>query len=129
MMRWRFSSGLLLGLVAGGAAGTLIGVLLAPPRGSDASQATALQVQELSRKLTEAQEARLRADQQLERFAQLAEQMTVSFNKLDERFKKLSEQAAALEAETPPTAGQGDPAPSPQPPVAGTPADLNDSPS
>lgn len=114
MMRWRFSTGLLLGLVAGVAVGALIGVLVAPPHGGDGAQATALQVQELSRKLAAAQEERERADKQLERFAQVAEQMTVTFNRLDERFKALEQQARALEATTPTAA----PAPAGEPPPA-----------
>lgn len=121
MMRWRFSSGLLLGLVMGATLGTVIGALLRSPHGDAGSGAMALQVQELSRKLAEAQEARMRADQQLERFAQLAEQMATSFNKLDERFKTLAELAQALEAQTAAT-----PASAPEPAAAGTPTAVTD---
>jgi len=117
MMRWRFSTGVLLGLVAGVAAGLVIGLLVAPSSGGGGAQATALQVQELSRKLAAAQEERERADKQLERFAQLAEQMSVAFNRLDERFKALEQQALALDAATPTAA----PAPVAETPPAAAP--------
>lgn len=120
-MRRSFSSGLVLGSIAGLAIGLGIGVGFVSPRGDRDSRATALQVEELTLKLAEAQEARRRADQQLERFAQLAEQMTASFDKLDERFKALAALAEALEAQA--TAVPSSPS------APATPTSLSDSPS
>src|SRR5574341_1598283 len=92
MRRLRFSSGLIIGLLIGVPAGTIIGLLVLPTRPADQGAVTSLQVQELTRKLEAAQEAKFRADQQLEQFTKLAEQMTASFNSLEQRFKALEEE-------------------------------------
>jgi len=91
MLRLRFTSGLILGLVVGGLAGTLIGLLALPSRPADSSAPTSLQVQELQRRLEAAKEDKERVDRQLDQFTKLADQMTASFNSLAERFKALEE--------------------------------------
>jgi len=100
MLRLRFGSGVILGLVLGIPAGALLAVLLAPaPAPTDrGATATTLQIQELTRKLEAAREDRLRADKQLEQFQKLAEQMTASFNNLEQRFKALQEEQRLQEA-------------------------------
>ncbi|HXQ21715.1 MAG TPA: hypothetical protein VN812_08575 [Candidatus Acidoferrales bacterium] len=92
MLRLRFASGLLLGLVLGLSAGTLIGLLVVPPHAADSVAATPLQVLDLTHKLEAAKEDKERVDRQLEQFAQLADQMTASFNSLEQRFKALEEE-------------------------------------
>lgn len=91
MLRFRFSSGLILGLVLGVLAGVVIGVFMLPPRGTDSGTATNLQVIELTRKLAGMQEAKERADRQLEQFQKLADQMTTTFKSLEQRFNALDE--------------------------------------
>jgi hypothetical protein len=99
MLRLRFGSGLILGLVLGIPTGALIALLLAPaPPASDHAAATTLQVQELTRKLEAAKDERQRADTQLEQFQKLAEQMTASFNNLEQRFKALQEELLQRQA-------------------------------
>ncbi len=101
MLRFRFGSGLILGLVLGIPAGAVIALLLAPaPSATDrGAAATTLQVQELTRKLEAARDDRQRADTQLEQFQKLAEQMTASFNNLEQRFKALQEEQRLQEAQ------------------------------
>ena len=102
MLRMRFSSGLLIGLLVGVPAGSLIALLLTPAATPPPpSQATMLQVEELTRRLESAQEERARADRQLERFQQLSEQMTTTFNTLEARFKALEQAERARQASLP----------------------------
>ncbi len=106
MLRWRFSTGLLLGLAVGLPAGALIALLLQPPvRGHEEVE---LQLRQLARELEREKEARARADRQLEQFTEFAERMTVSFQKLEQRFAQLAEAAAATPtASSPETPAQG----------------------
>jgi hypothetical protein len=89
MLRLRFSSGLILGLLLGVPAGTLIGLLVLPPRAAEPTAANTLQVEELTRKLEIAREENEHVDRQLDQFTKLADQMTASFNNLEHRFKAL----------------------------------------
>ncbi len=128
MLRLRFGSGVILGLVLGLPVGAVLAILLAPaPASTDhAATATTLQVQELTRKLEAAKEDRLRADKQLEQFQKLAEQMTASFNNLEQRFKALQEEQHLQEARNAaPTSAPAAPpaaAPAPQAPAPAAPA-------
>ena len=115
MMRLRFSSGLTLGLALGLPTGALLALLLTPSRPAEPNGATALQVQELTRKLEAAKEARDRADGQLEQFQKLAEQMTTSFQSLEARFKALEAEQATPRAAAPPTATKPPPSAPPPP--------------
>jgi TolA-binding protein len=101
MLRLRFGSGAILGLVLGIPAGAVIALLLLPGSSptDQAATATALQVQELTRKLETAKDDRQRVDKQLEQFQKLAEQMTTSFNNLEQRFKALQEDQRLQEAQ------------------------------
>lgn len=92
MLRRRFSSGVILGLLLGIPGGVLLGLLVLPTH-LDQETATTLQVQDLTRRLEAAQEDKRRVDRQLEQFQHLAEQMTASFNSLEQRFKALEEEA------------------------------------
>ncbi|MBI3785871.1 MAG: YtxH domain-containing protein [Deltaproteobacteria bacterium] len=92
MMRFRFSSGLTLGLTLGIPVGALLALLLMPSP-PEATGPSPLRVEELTRKLDQAREARERADHQLEQFQKLAEQMTTSFQTLEARFKALEARA------------------------------------
>ncbi len=92
MRRLRFTSGLTLGLALGVPAGALIALLILPPRAENHAVATSLQVDQLTRKLEEANGDRQRMQQQLEQFQKLADQMTSSFNTLEVRFKALEEE-------------------------------------
>ncbi len=92
MRRLRFTSGLTLGLALGVPAGALIALLILPPRADNHTVATSLQVDQLTRKLEEANGDRQRMQQQLEQFQKLADQMTASFNTLEARFKALEEE-------------------------------------
>jgi uncharacterized protein HemX len=120
MMRFRFSSGLTLGLALGIPSGALLALLLMPAA-PDSGNAMAIQVQELTRKLEAAREARERADKQLEQFQTLAEQMTASFKSLESRFKTLEEEQAHRDNEAA--------APKSHPPAAdpAAPPPVNDS--
>jgi hypothetical protein len=124
-MRLRFSSGLTLGLAAGIPVGALLAVLLSP-RSQDGGAMT-LRVQELTRQLDAAREARERADRQLDQFQKLADQMTVSFKSLEERFNALQAEESqrdaaaanpAAVAATPPSHDGTTPAPAPALPEA-----------
>jgi len=117
MLRLRFGSGVILGLVLGIPVGAVLALLLAPTQTPSEREATAttLQVQELTRKLEAAKEDRLRADTQLEQFQKLAEQMTASFNNLEQRFKALQEEAHLQETRATPTASPAPPAPAAAP--------------
>ena len=99
MLRLRFLPGLILGLVLGLPAGVLIGMLTLSPRGTSDPTATSLHVQELTRKLDAANEAKERAERQFEQFQKLAEQMTASFNELERRFKALEEEQRRRESQ------------------------------
>ena len=118
MLRLRFTSGLILGLVLGVPAGALIGLLVLPSRPTDSNAATSLQVQELTRRLEAAKDDKQRVDRQLEEFQRLAEQMTASFNSLEQRFKSLEEQRLREARPQPPPApvAQAPAAPPPVPP-------------
>jgi len=140
MLRLRFSSGVILGLVLGIMAGGVIAVLLTPAPPPTDQGAMALQVQELTRKLEAARDDRQRVDKQLEQFQKLAEQMTASFNNLDQRFKALQEEqrlqeTAAKQAAVPTVPQAPSPAATvpqlqpPQAPAASTPAAANAAPS
>ena len=119
MLRLRFSSGLILGLVLGVPAGVLVALLVLPSPAADHGGATALQVQELTRKLEAAKEDRERVDRQLEQFQKLAEQMTASFNSLEQRFKALQDEQQRPPARLPaPAAVAPAPAVPPQPAIA-----------
>lgn len=97
MLRWRFGSGVVLGLVLGIPLGAILVSLLAPP--PDQNARLDFEVRELTRKLEAANEARVRADRQLEEFQKLADQMTRSFENLERRFREL--EAQLQEAEHP----------------------------
>lgn len=106
MLRWRFSSGLILGLVVGLPLGAILASVFLPPAPPD----TRLQfeLRELTRRLEAANEARARAEKQLEEFSKLADQMTRSFENLERRFRELEAQLPAAhsqptEAEPSPT--------------------------
>lgn len=99
MLRWRFSSGLLLGLVLGMALGTVLVSLVLPPPPQDSR--LQFEVKELSRRLESANEARARAEKQLEEFSQLADQMTKSFATLERRFQEMEAELARLKPEEP----------------------------
>jgi len=90
MLRFRFSSGLILGLLLGVPGGVLLG-LLALPQHTDQTPATSAHIQELTRRLETAEEDKRRMDRQLEQFQQLTVQMTASFNSLEQRFRALEE--------------------------------------
>ena len=91
MLRFRFSSGLILGLLLGVPGGALLG-LLALPQHIDQAPATSARIQELTRRLETAEEDKRRMDRQLEQFQQLTVQMTASFNSLEQRFRALEEE-------------------------------------
>jgi TolA-binding protein len=120
MLRLRFGSGAILGLVLGIPAGAVIALLLLPGSSptDQAATATALQVQELTRKLETAKDDRQRVDKQLEQFQKLAEQMTTSFNNLEQRFKALQEDQRLQEAQARRVPAPVVPAPVAQPAVA-----------
>ena len=99
MRRLRFTSGLTLGLALGVPSGALIALLILPPRAAEHNVATALQLDQLTRKLEAANEDRQRMEQQLDQFEKLAEQMTSSFNTLELRFKALEEEQHVREAQ------------------------------
>lgn len=99
MLRLRFLPGLILGLVLGIPAGLLLGMLTWAPRGTAEPAAVSLQVQELTRKLEAATEAKERAERQFEQFQKLAEQMTASFNDLERRFKAMEEEQERRDAQ------------------------------
>lgn len=92
MLRLRFSTGLLLGLLAGLPAGALIALLAFPRTAADSAGTTSLQVQDLTRKLETANVDRSRVDEQLEQFKKLADQMTANFNNLEVRFRALTDE-------------------------------------
>ncbi len=92
MLRFRFSSGLILGLLLGIPGGVLLS-LLALPQHADQAPATSTRIQELTRRLETAEEDKQRMERQLEQFQQLAIQMTGSFNSLEQRFRALEEEA------------------------------------
>jgi TolA-binding protein len=123
MLRLRFSSGLLLGLVVGVLAGVVIGMLMLPARSIDAGAATNAQVIELTRRLEAATDAKERADRQLEQFQKLADQMTATFKSLEQRFNALEEAQRLREGQRPPAGQPEAKAPAPQPtapaPLAG----------
>lgn len=121
MLRLRFSSGLMLGLVAGVPLGALIGVLMLPVRGTDPGAATSLQVMELTHKLEAAKEDKDRADRQLEQFQKLAEQMTATFKSLEQRFNALEESEHLRDAQRQPASSPAAKAPEPTAPAAPTP--------
>jgi hypothetical protein len=98
MLRLRFTSGLILGLLLGVPAGTLTGLLLFPTHPTDQNVSTSVQIEELTRKLEFAKEQKEHVDRQLEQFTKLADQMTASFTTLEQRFKAL-EAAESLHAE------------------------------
>jgi TolA-binding protein len=100
MLRLRFLPGLILGLLFGLPAGIVVGILVLAPHGTEQSAGTSSMVQDLTRKLEAAKEARDRADRQLEQFQKLADQMTASFNNLEMRFKLLEEELRVREAQT-----------------------------
>lgn len=105
MLRWRFSTGLVLGLLLGLPLGALLVSVLAPP--PEADPRLQFEIRELTRKLEAANEARARADKQLEEFQKLADQMTRSFETLQRRFQELERQVAtelALPPHAPATA-------------------------
>ncbi|GIW43607.1 MAG: hypothetical protein KatS3mg077_0889 [Candidatus Binatia bacterium] len=115
MLRWRFSSGLILGLILGIPTGALLASALLPNPPAD----TRLQfeVRELTRRLEMANEARARAEKQMEEFSKLADQMTKSFENLERRFQELEAELASVK---PPSAAPRPPAT----PPAETPAPL-----
>lgn len=121
MLRLRFSSGLMLGLVAGVPLGALIGVLMLPARGTDAGAATSLQVIELTHKLEAAKEDKERAERQLEQFQKLADQMTATFKSLEQRFNALEESERRRDAQRQPASQPEVKAPEPTAPAAPTP--------
>src|SRR5512139_1827691 len=92
MLRLRFLPGLILGVLIGLPAGITIALFVLPPRALEQNASTSPLVQDLTRKLDAAREARERADRQIEQFQKLAEQMTASFNNLETRFKALEEE-------------------------------------
>lgn len=97
MSRLGFSSGVAIGLVAGLLSGGLLALLLSPAAPAD--RVSEIQVQELSRRLEAAKDARERADRQLEQFQKLAEQMTTSFQALEARFTAMSAELERRRAE------------------------------
>jgi len=116
MLRLRFTSGLMLGLLLGVPAGTLIGLLLFPTHPGDQNVSTSLQIEELTRQLDVAKEQKEHVDRQLEQFAKLADQMTASFNALELRFTALQEaEAPRAEPHEAPPATRG---PTPEAPGA-----------
>ncbi len=122
MLRLRFLPGLILGLLIGVPGGIAIGLLVLP-RGVEPNAGTSPLVQDLTRKLEAAKEARERADRQLEQFQKLAEQMTVSFNNLETRFKSLEEQQRvhAAQPSPPPAPAPRAAAPAPAAPAPAVP--------
>lgn len=112
MLRWRFGSGVVLGLVLGIPLGAILVSLLAPP--PDQNARLEFEVRELTRKLEAANEARVRADRQLEEFQKLADQMTRSFENLERRFRELEAQLSETQ-----TALPAAPTPSPNEPESG----------
>lgn len=123
MLRLRFASGLILGLVLGVPAGTVIGLAVLP-RSADPSTATTSQVQELTRQLASVKDDKAVVDRQLEQFAKMADQMTVSFDSLERRFKALEEEARLRDTHPAPAAPSG-PAPThiPAPPAGASASD------
>jgi TolA-binding protein len=125
MLRLRFSSGLILGLVAGGLAGVVVGMLMLPPRSADSSAATNFQMIELTRKLEAAKEDKERTERQLEQFQKLADQMTATFKTLEQRFNALEEaerlRAAAHPSSQPEAKAPAAAVPTPIPPTPTSP--------
>jgi len=99
MLRLRFLPGLILGLLFGLPAGIVVGILVLAPHGTEQGVGASSTVQDLTRKLEAAKEARDRADRQLEQFQKLADQMTASFNSLEMRFKLLEEEQRVREVQ------------------------------
>ena len=99
MLRLRFLPGLILGLLFGLPAGMVVGILVLAPHGTEQGVGASSTVQDLTRKLEAAKEARDRADRQLEQFQKLADQMTASFNSLEMRFKLLEEEQRVREVQ------------------------------
>jgi hypothetical protein len=122
MRRLRFTSGLILGLLFGLAAGTVIGLLLPSAHNSDPNSASATQLQALTRELEAARDAKERADRQLEVFAKLADQMTATFKTLEERFQAIEEQERLRDAQHDQAARHAPAPPPPPAPPAATPA-------
>ena len=121
MLRFRFSSGLLLGLVAGVPAGVLIGIFMLPARSSDPGATTSLQIVELTRKLEAARDDKERSDRQLEQFQKLADQMTATFKSLEQRFNALEEAQRLHETPRPASSPPEVRAPAPEAAPAATP--------
>ncbi len=97
MLRWRFSSGLLVGLVLGIPLGAILSSSLAPvPQADPRLQ---FEVRELTRQLEIANESRARAERQLEEFSKLAGQMTKNFENLEQRFRDLEAELARVKTE------------------------------
>jgi hypothetical protein len=124
MLRFRFSSGLILGLVVGVPAGVLIGMLMLPAPRMDVGAATNARVIELTRRLETATEAKERADRQLEQFQKLADQMTATFKSLEQRFNALEEAQRLHETPRPPAGPPEAKAPAPEPTAAALPTPV-----
>jgi TolA-binding protein len=122
MLRLRFLPGLILGLLVGLPVGIGIGILALAPHGTEQSAGASSLVQDLTRKLEAAKEARDRADRQLEQFQKVADQMTASFNNLEMRFKLLEEEQRVRDAQSQASqAAIPARAPAPLPPTATAP--------
>jgi hypothetical protein len=93
-----FNKGVAIGIFLGIVLGVVLGLMLSG-KPSDISPA---RIDELNRKIAAAEDARARADKQLEDFQKVAEQMALSFQTLERRFNALA-QAQAGDDTTSPT--------------------------
>ena len=113
MLRLRFLPGLIVGLLLGLPLGAIATALLLPARHAE-SAATSLQVEQLSRRLEQAEQDKQALNRQLDEFRTMADRMTASFTELERRFKTLEEEMQAREAAAPsPTSMPATPAPAP----------------
>jgi len=113
MLRLRFLPGLIVGLLLGLPLGAIVTALLLPARHAE-SAATSLQVEQLSRRLEQAEQDKQALNRQLDEFRTMADRMTASFTELERRFKTLEEEMQAREAAAPsPTSMPATPTPAP----------------
>ncbi len=101
MLRLRFLPGLIVGLLVGLPLGAIVAVLAFPPSRGE-SAATAVEIQQLSRRLEQAEQDKQALNRQLDDFRKMAERMTASFTDLTQRFNSLEKEMRAAEQAPPP---------------------------
>jgi hypothetical protein len=120
MLRLRFSSGLLLGLMVGVLAGASLVLLWKRPPGPE-QETLALEVQDLNRRLEDTRGERDRLLRQVEQFEKLASEMTASLASLEQRVTTLQaahEEATRHQVEPTPTRTVREPTPTRPVPTA-----------